>query len=109
MNKEEQIIIGLIHACVSFKAKDFIPFLLEKNVKVAFPNKMLFYRSLKRLINCAEKDCIGNLHPVEERLSGISFKGGHRLCFYDEGHKYALINLEYKIENNIVLLDTYPF
>ena len=109
MDKERQIINGLINSCVSLNAKEFIPFLLEKNVQVAFPNKTRFYLYLKMLINCAEKNCIGNLHPIEERPSEISFTGGHKLCFYDEGHKYALINLEYKIENNTVFLDVHPF
>ena len=61
------------------------------------------------LIYCAEKNCIGNLHAVEEKPIEISFKGGHRLCFYDERHKYALINLAYKIENNSIVLDAHPF
>ena len=61
------------------------------------------------LIKCAEKDCIGSLYSVKEKPFEISFKGGHRLCFYDNGHKYALINLEYKIENNTITIDAHPF
>ena len=109
MNDEHNILDNLIKSCVDNDPISFIPFLLDKNVKVLFPNKVKFYCYLKILVNYAQEKVNGKLCAVIEKPYEYNIKGGQNLCFYDERHKFPLIVLEFIEENGKLCLDAHPF
>jgi len=104
----DEIKQNLILSCIDLNAFHFLPYLLSPMVQVDFPNKIRFYGFLKTILNCARQDSQGMLELKIEREpwgqeNVLSYN------FYDEVHKYPIINLKVKEENNSLHLDLFPF
>jgi len=99
----------LIKSCVEYDVKTFIPFLLSKNVLTGMPNKVRFYRFLKRMLICTKENSKGQLVArIENQEQNINRKK-YYLNFYDTIHKYSRLTIEIEETENSIYLDTLPF
>lgn len=101
---------GLIRACELCKPSLLFPALLTPNVKVAFPNKVRFYKYFKFIIKEAKKNKLDNELTLKiEAPYEINLKGGKNYCFYDGKQKAPLIIIEIKETGNLLYVDIHPF
>jgi hypothetical protein len=100
---------ALIASCVEYKPKDFIPFLLSKNVITEFPNKIRCYRFLKKLVNCAKINSVGPLRPKIEQKEWLEDKDLYTINFYDSVHRYTRISIEWKESSGTIFINPMPF
>lgn len=100
---------ALIASCIEYKPKDFIPFLLSKNVITEFPNKVRCYRYLKMLVNCAQNSSVGPLRPKIEQKEWLEDKDLYIINFYDNVHKYTRISIQWKESSKTIFINPMPF
>ncbi len=105
----EEIKQQLILCCLDFNAEKFLPYLLASNVSVQFPNKIRFYKCLKKSLKCAETRTIG---PLKLKIEKEPWEKDEKLItfnFYDLVHQHSRINLKVKEEDEILILNILPF
>lgn len=105
----EKIKAELINSCLNYNAKSFIPFLLSENVLTGMPNKIRFYRFLKRMLICTKENSKGQLVARIENKNENNSRKKYYLNFYDKIHKHSRLTIEIKETKNSIYLDTLPF
>ncbi|MEO5572679.1 MAG: hypothetical protein ABIT08_06615 [Bacteroidia bacterium] len=100
---------ALVFSCINGSPQSFIPFLLSKNVKTDYPNKTLFYISLKSTIECAKESTVGQLSLKIEQPSWQKDTEVKYFKFYDNYHKYSRLSIKVKEYNKEIFFDIMPF
>ena len=105
----EKVKAELINSCLNYNPKSFIPFLLSENVLTGMPNKLRFFRFLKRILICTKENSKGQLVAKVENQKRNKSQKEYYLNFYDKVHKYSRITIEIKETKNNIYLDILPF
>ena len=105
----EKIKAQLILSCINNAPESFLPFLMSAEVETEAPNKKDFYQFFKGLLNHAHGSSEGELLLKIEQPTLDTDTEVHNYNFYDNAHKYPLLSIEVKENNNLIYLDVMPF
>ena len=105
----EKIKSELINSCINYNAKEFLPYLLSKNVKTGMPNKIRFYRFLKSMLLFTKENSIGKLSFSTKGIETNELCKKYYLNFYDKRHINSRLTIEVKETEKYIYLDTLPF
>lgn len=99
----------LVHSCLNFDTKSFIPFLLSDKVKTHYDSKVKFYHPFKMFIKWCKESSLTELtlkiEHFEEKDNYISYN----MNFYDETYEYPRILIEIKETKNSIYIHILPF
>jgi hypothetical protein len=99
----------LILSCINNGSESFLPFLISMNVETEAPNKKDFYQFFKGMLNHAHKNPKGQLTLKIEQPTWNPDKEVLNYNFYDNTHKYPLLSIVVKENNNLIYLGVMPF
>ncbi len=105
----EKIKAQLILSCINNDPESFLPFLMLAEVETEAPNKKDFYQFFKGMLNHAHESSEGELLL---KIGQPTLHTGKELLnynFYDNTHKYPLLSIVVKENNNLIYLGVMPF
>ena len=105
----EKIKAELILSCANNNPESFLPFLMSAEVETEAPNKEDFYQFFKGMLNQAHESSEGELTLKIEQPTLDSDKQVVNYNFYDNTHKYPLLSIVVKENNNLICLGIMPF
>lgn len=105
----EKIKTELILSCINDNPESFLPFLISAEVETEAPNKMDFYQFFKGMLNHAHESAEGKLTLKIEQPTLDTDKEVLNYNFYDNTHKYPLLSIMVKENNNLICLGIMPF
>jgi hypothetical protein len=105
----EKIKIELILSCINNDPGSFLPFLMSAEVETEAPNKKDFYQFFKGMLNHAHESSEGKLTLKIEQPTLDTDTEVLNYNFYDNTHKYPLLSIEVKENNNLICLGIMPF
>ena len=114
MTREPKFTIAEINealrlSCINNNPVHFIPFLLSKNVKVDFVNKVRFYAYFKYLLKCAHSSAVGPLVLKIEKYTWEKDDDMRYYNFYDDVHKYDRLSIQHKEIDGKLFIKSMPF
>ncbi|TDE46719.1 hypothetical protein E0I26_01145 [Flavobacterium rhamnosiphilum] len=105
----EKIKTELVLSCINNDPESFLPFLMLAEVETEAPNKKDFYQFFKGMINQAHESSEGKLTLKIEQPTLDTDKEVLNYNFYDNTHKYPLLSIVVKENNNLMYLGVMPF
>jgi hypothetical protein len=105
----EKIKAELILSCANNNPESFLPFLMSTEVEIEAPNKKDFYQFFKGMLNHAHESSEGELLLKIEQPTLHTDKELLNYNFYDNTHKYPLLSIVVKENNNLINLGIMPF
>ncbi len=105
----EKIKAQFILSCINNDPKSFLPFLISAEVETEAPNKKDFYQFFKGMLNHAHESSEGELLLKIEQQTLNTDKEAVYYNFYDNTHKYPLLSIVVKENNNLMYLGVMPF
>jgi hypothetical protein len=105
----QKIKTELIFSCINNDPESFLPFLMSAEVETEAPNKEDFYQFFKGMLNHAHESSEGELFLKIEQSTLDTDQEALNYNFYDNTHKYPLISILVKENNNLISLDVMPF
>ena len=105
----EKIKAQLILSITNNNPESFLPFLMSAEVETEAPNKDNFYKFFKGMLNHAHESSEGQLTLKIEQQTLDTDKEALNYNFYDNTHKYPLLSILVKENNNLISLDVIPF
>lgn len=105
----QKIKTELISSCINNDPESFLPFLMSAQVETEAPNKKDFYQFFKGMLNHAHESSEGELTLKIEQQTSNTYKEVLNYNFYDNTHKYPLLSILVKENNNLVYLGVMPF
>lgn len=108
-NSDKEILKGLIKSCLLMDSKIFFPFLKSESLQTGMPNKMIFYRHYKFMIECLKCNSSKNLHYKWGRRDWLDDISYLTLEIFDDIHLHPRLNIIIdKIEDKLYI-ETLPF
>ena len=105
----EKIKAQLILSCANNDPESFLPFLMSQEVETEAPNKKDFYQFFKGMLNHAYESSEGELTLKIKQPTLDTDKEVRHYNFYDNTHKYPLLSIIVKENNNLINLGVMPF
>jgi hypothetical protein len=105
----QKIKTELISSCINNDPESFLPFLMSAQVETEAPNKKDFYQFFKGMLNHAHESSEGELTLKIEQQTLNTYKEVLNYNFYDNTHKYPLLSILVKENNNLIYLGVMPF
>ena len=107
MDSKEQILEGLIKACINSNPIYFKKFLMSNLVTTNFLNKEKFYQFFKFMILRSKEISFGQLYlqivPNSQNNNEQYYK------FYDSHHLHSRLTIVVCESSNLITLDIMPF
>ncbi|WP_158728963.1 hypothetical protein [Flavobacterium sp. I-STPA6A] len=105
----QRIKTELISSCINNDPDSFLPFLMSAEVVTEAPNKEDFYQFFKGMLNHAHESSDGELLLKIEQSTLDTDKQVLNYNFYDNTHKFPLLSIVVKENNNLIYLGVMPF
>jgi hypothetical protein len=105
----QKIKTELISSCINNDPESILPFLMSAQVETEAPNKKDFYQFFKGMLNHAHESSEGELTLKIEQQTLNTYKEVLNYNFYDNTHKYPLLSILVKENNNLIYLGVMPF
>ena len=105
----ESLINEIVNSIENFNYHQLKEIINTENVLTNFPNKETFLEFIKSMMDQARERAIGDVR-CNIAFYDVMIEGGFvSLNFHDESHLHPILRLEYKVENDSLVLSCPPF